>query len=263
MTETVRYEAAGPVATITLNRPDRLNAMTTELIEGVLDRLEQAATDETVRVVVLTGAGRGFCAGGDLGQTGLFADGRQEQDAVAELRRLHQTTVLLHEMPKPTIAAVNGPCAGAGLSWVCACDLRIAAESAVFRTAFLGAGLTGDFGGTWSLTRCVGATRARHLYLLNEKVNAATAAAIGLVGEVVPDRDLAGRVAAIADGLALAPAPVIAGIKQNLNEALDSSLQATLDAEATRQVAAALRLSSAGPSSAGRSSAGPSSAPRS
>ena len=151
MTETVRYEAAGPVATITLNRPDRLNAMTTELIEGVLDRLEQAATDETVRVVVLTGAGRGFCAGGDLGQTGLFADGRQEQDAVAELRRLHQTTVLLHEMPKPTIAAINGPCAGAGLSWACACDLRIAAESAVFRTAFLSAGLTGDFGGTWSL----------------------------------------------------------------------------------------------------------------
>jgi 2-(1,2-epoxy-1,2-dihydrophenyl)acetyl-CoA isomerase len=252
MTETVRYEVAGPVATITLNRPDRLNAMTAELLEGVLDRLEQAAADEAVRVVVLTGAGRGFCAGGDLGETAGFGSGRTEQDAVAELRRLHRTSVLLHEMPKPTIAAVNGPCAGAGLSWACACDLRIAAESAVFRTAFLSAGLTGDFGGTWLLTRLVGAARARHLYLLNEKIDAATAASIGLVGEVVPDRDLAGRVAAIAGSLAQAPALVVAGIKQNLNEALGNSLQETLDAEAARQVAAAFRLPSAGPSSAPR-----------
>jgi 2-(1,2-epoxy-1,2-dihydrophenyl)acetyl-CoA isomerase len=256
MTETVRYEVAGPVATITLNRPDRLNAMTTELLEGVLGRLEQVAADEAVRVVVLTGAGRGFCAGGDLAQTSDFAGPGSEAEAVAELRRLHETTILLHEMPKPTIAAVNGPCAGAGLSWACACDLRIAAESAVFRTAFLSAGLTGDFGGTWSLPRLVGAARARQLYLLNEKIDAATAAGIGLVGEVVPDGDLAGRVAAVADGLARAPASVIAGIKQNLNEALETGLRATLDAEAARQVAAALRLSaglSAGPSSAPRS----------
>jgi 2-(1,2-epoxy-1,2-dihydrophenyl)acetyl-CoA isomerase len=256
MTETVRYEVAGPVATITLNRPDRLNAMTSELIEGVLGHLEQAAADDAVRAVVLTGAGRGFCAGGDLAQTSTFADAQPEADAVAELRRLHQTTVLLHEMPKPTIAAVNGPCAGAGLSWACACDLRIAAESAVFRTAFLSAGLTGDFGGTWTLTRLIGAARARHLYLLNEKIDAATAAGLGLVGEVVPDRDLAARVAAVADGLARAPASVIAGIKQNLNEALETGLRATLDAEAARQVAAALRLS------AGRSAEAPS-APRS
>ena len=162
---------------------------------------------------------------------------------MAELRRLHQTTILLHEMPKPTIAAVNGPCAGAGLSWACACDLRIAAESAVFRTAFLSAGLTGDFGGTWTLTRCVGAARARHLYLLNEKIDAAAALTIGLVGEVVPDAGLADRVAAIASGLASARPGVVAGIKANLNEALDTTLAATLDAEATRQVAASLRLS--------------------
>jgi 2-(1,2-epoxy-1,2-dihydrophenyl)acetyl-CoA isomerase len=243
MTETVRYEVAGPVATITLNRPDRLNAMTSELIEGVLGHLEQAAADDAVRAVVLTGAGRGFCAGGDLAQTSTFADAQPEADAVAELRRLHQTTVLLHEMPKPTIAAVNGPCAGAGLSWACACDLRIAAESAVFRTAFLSAGLTGDFGGTWTLTRLIGAARARHLYLLNEKIDAATALTIGLVGEVVPDAGLADRVATIASGLASARPGVVAGIKANLNEALDTTLAATLDAEAARQVAASLRLS--------------------
>jgi len=241
MTDTVRYEVAGPVATITLNRPDRLNAMTGELIDGVLTHLEQAAADGAVGAVVLTGAGRGFCAGGDLAQTSTFADDQPE--AVAELRRLHRTSLLLHEMGKPTIAAVNGPCAGAGLSWACACDLRIAAESAVFRTAFASAGLTGDFGGTWTLTRLVGAARARHLYLLNEKITAATALAIGLVGEVVPDASLAGRVAAIAEGLAGAPPGVVAGIKANLNEALDTTLAATLDAEATRQVAASRRLS--------------------
>ena len=243
MTDTVRYEVAGPVATITLNRPDRLNAMTGELIDGVLTHLEQAAADGAVGAVVLTGAGRGFCAGGDLAQTSTFADDQPEAVAVAELRRLHRTSLLLHEMGKPTIAAVNGPCAGAGLSWACACDLRIAAESAVFRTAFASAGLTGDFGGTWTLTRLVGAARARHLYLLNEKITAATALAIGLVGEVVPDASLAGRVAAIAEGLAGAPPGVVAGIKANLNEALDTTLAATLDAEATRQVAASRRLS--------------------
>ena len=177
MTETVRFEVSGPVATITLNRPDRLNAMTEELIGGVLACLEQAAADDAIRAVVLTGAGRGFCAGGDLGAMGEFAGARPEEASRAELRRLHRTTELLHEMPKVTIAAVNGPCAGAGLSWACACDLRIAAESAVFRTAFLSAGLTGDFGGTWSLTRLVGAGRARHLFFLNEKLSAASAAA--------------------------------------------------------------------------------------
>ena len=148
MTDTVRFEVSGPVATITLNRPDRLNAMTEELIAAVLVLLEQVSADEAIRVLVLTGAGRGFCAGGDLGAMGEFAEPRTPGASIAQLRRLHRTTELLHEMPKPTIAAVNGPCAGAGLSWACACDLRIAAESAVFRTAFLSAGLTGDFSST-------------------------------------------------------------------------------------------------------------------
>jgi 2-(1,2-epoxy-1,2-dihydrophenyl)acetyl-CoA isomerase len=242
MTDTVRFEVSGPVATVTLNRPDRLNAMTEELIGGVLACLEQATADDAIRAVVLTGAGRGFCAGGDLGAMGEFAGLRTEEASRAELRRLHRTTELLHEMPKVTIAAVNGPCAGAGLSWACACDLRIAGQSAVFRTAFLSAGLTGDFGGTWTLTRLVGASRARHLYLLNEKIDAATARDIGLAGEVVPDGELAARVAAVAAGLAAAPAAVIAGIKHNLNEALDTGLRAMLDAEAVRQVAAARRL---------------------
>jgi 2-(1,2-epoxy-1,2-dihydrophenyl)acetyl-CoA isomerase len=249
MTDTVRFEVSGPVATITLNRPDRLNAMTEELIGGVLARLEQASADDAIQAVVLTGAGRGFCAGGDLGAMGEFAGPRTEEASRAELRRLHRTTELLHEMPKVTIAAVNGPCAGAGLSWACACDLRIAAESAVFRTAFLSAGVTGDFGGTWSLTRLVGAGRARHLFFLNEKLSAASAAAIGLVGEVVPDGALMGRVADIASGLAQAPPHVVAGIKQNLNDAQELGLHAMLNAEADRQVRAALSHPSAPPRS--------------
>jgi 2-(1,2-epoxy-1,2-dihydrophenyl)acetyl-CoA isomerase len=249
MTDTVRFEVSGPVATVTLNRPDRLNAMTEELIGGVLACLEQATADDAIRAVVLTGAGRGFCAGGDLGAMGEFAGLRTEEASRAELRRLHRTTELLHEMPKVTIAAVNGPCAGAGLSWACACDLRIAAESAVFRTAFLSAGLTGDFGGTWSLTRLVGAGRARHLFFLNEKLSAASAAAIGLVGEVVPDGALMGRVADIASGLAQAPPHVVAGIKQNLNDAQELGLHALLNAEADRQVRAAASHPSAGPRS--------------
>ena len=249
MTDTVRFEVSGPVATITLNRPDRLNAMTEELIGGVLACLEQAAADDAIRAVVLTGAGRGFCAGGDLGAMGEFAGPRTEEASRAELRRLHRTTELLHEMPKATIAAVNGPCAGAGLSWACACDLRIAAESAVFRTAFLSAGLTGDFGGTWSLTRLVGAGRARHLFFLNEKLSAASAAAIGLVGEVVPDGALMGRVADIASALAQAPPHVVAGIKQNLNDAQELGLHTLLNAEADRQVRAALSHPSAPPRS--------------
>lgn len=240
MTDTVRFEVSGAVATITLNRPDRLNAMTEELIGGVLARLDQASGDDAIRVVVLTGAGRGFCAGGDLGAMGEFAEPRTPGASVAQLRRLHRISELLHEMPKVTIAAVNGPCAGAGLSWACACDLRIAAESAVFRTAFLSAGLTGDFGGTWLLTRLVGAGRARDLFFRNEKLSAASAAAMGLVGEVVPDGALMGRVTDLAGGLAQAPPHVVAGIKQNLNDALELDLHAMLNAEAGRQVQAAL-----------------------
>src|SRR3984957_11175846 len=149
MTDTERFEVSGPLATITLNRPDRLNAMTEELIAAVLALLEQVSADEAIRVLVLTGAGRRFCAGGDLGAMGEFAEPRSPGASVAQLRRLHPSPPLLHAMPKPNIAEGNGPCAGAWRSWACACDLRIAAESAVFRTAFLSAGLTGDFGGTW------------------------------------------------------------------------------------------------------------------
>lgn len=240
MSEIVIYETVGGIATITLNRPDRLNAMNEALIDDVLDRLEAAASDDDVRVVVLTGAGRGFCAGGDLGSVAEMDTKAPIEQKIGNLRRQHRSAELLHEMPKVTIAAVNGPCAGAGLSWACAADFRIAARSAVMRASFLSAGMTGDFGGTWSLTHLVGAAKARELYLFNEKVSADRAAELGLVNEVVDDDQLMDRVTEIASSFAAAPPLAVRGIKANLNDALTMPFSAALDAEAERHVRAAL-----------------------
>ena len=163
---TVLYQTDGPIATVTLNRPERLNAMNRELIAAAIETLERAASDPAIRVLILTGAGKGFCAGGDLAG---FAGGEFKQplpleQRVSELRRSMRTSQILRESGMVTIAAINGACAGAGFSWALACDLRYAAASAKFNTAFLKAGLSGDFGGTYSLTHIVGTAKARELY---------------------------------------------------------------------------------------------------
>ncbi len=188
MNDAVLYEAADGIATITLNRPERLNAMNAALLQGALEALETAAADDGVRVVVMTGAGRGFCAGGDLSARDTLGTG-PTQSRIRVLRTYMRSSQLLREMPKVTIAAVNGPCAGAGFSWACAADLRYAASSARFVTAFLNAGLSGDFGGTWTLPRIVGRARARELYLLSEAISAEQAEGIGLVTKAVPDAE--------------------------------------------------------------------------
>jgi 2-(1,2-epoxy-1,2-dihydrophenyl)acetyl-CoA isomerase len=236
MGRTIEVEQRDGVTWITLNRPDRLNAMNVELIDEVLDALEVAEKDDDVRVVVMTGAGRGFCAGGDLGGV---ADVDREQsldEKVADLRRHTRSSELLHGMDKITIAAVNGPCAGAGLSWACAADLRIAGESAIFKTSFLSAGMSGDFGGTWSLAQIVGPARARELYFLNRKLTASDAAAIGLVSEVVPDDQLLARVDEVARGLAASAPLALREMKRNLNDAQTTDLSGALDAEAERHI---------------------------
>ena len=239
MSEIALYDLVDGVATITLNRPERLNAMNEALIDDVLTHLETAASDDRVRVVVITGAGRGFCAGGDLsGVAGLDVLGPIESK-ISNLRRQHRTVELLREMPKVTIAAINGPCAGAGLSWACAADLRIASRSAIFRTSFLSAGMTGDFGGTWTLSNLIGAARARELYLLNEKIGAERAGELGLVNLVVDDDALTARVAEIAGNLAAAAPMAVRGIKANLNDAARMDFSAALDAEAERHMRAA------------------------
>ncbi|MCW2793521.1 MAG: Enoyl-CoA hydratase, partial [Nocardioides sp.] len=225
----------GAVLVVELNRPSRLNAMTKSLVSDLIPVLEQAAADEAVRCVVLTGVGRGFCAGGDLGEIDEISSEVDVEAEEVDLRGLHESSLLLHQMPKPTLAAVNGPCAGAGLSWACAADLRIAAESAVFRTSFASAGLTGDFGGTWTLPRIVGAGRARELYLLNPKIRADRALEIGLVSEVVPDALFRERTLELATQLAAQAPLAMAGIKANLNDAETATFSELLDAEAHRQ----------------------------
>jgi 2-(1,2-epoxy-1,2-dihydrophenyl)acetyl-CoA isomerase len=236
MNETVVYEVEDGIGTITLNRPDRLNTMNFDLLEAAVGVFERAASDEAAKVVILTGAGRGFCAGGDLsaGAGGGVASGSAIETDIGRLRRYMRTSELLHEMPKVTIAAINGACAGAGLAWACAADLRFAAASAVFNTAFLTAGLSGDFGGTWTLPRIVGPAKARELYFLPDRFSAAEAERIGLVTKALPDGELMSHVRAVARRL-LGSAPIaLRAIKQNFNDSLDVAFSELLNREAER-----------------------------
>jgi 2-(1,2-epoxy-1,2-dihydrophenyl)acetyl-CoA isomerase len=237
--ETVLCEVADGVATVTLNRPDRLNAMNDELLTSMLRTLEQLASADSIRAVVVTGNGRGFCAGGDLSAGpggGIGGPDLTSQERVGLMRRYMETSRLLHTMPKVTIAAVNGPCAGAGMSWACACDLRIASESAVFKTAFLSAGLSGDFGGTWTLSRIVGPAKAREFYLMNERVSAEDALRLGLVSQVVAPERLLHHVHGVAARLAKEAPLALAKIKENLNDAEIVSFAEALDGEIARHV---------------------------
>jgi len=236
MSTTVLYEIDGPVATVTLNRPERLNAMNRELMNAAVEALQNAAGDPAIRVLILTGAGKGFCAGGDLAG---FADGEFKQpqpieQRIAELRRNMRSSQILRESDMITIAAINGACAGAGFSWALACDLRYAAASAKFNSAFLNAGLSGDFGGTYSLTHIVGTAKARELYLLAERFDAAEAARIGLVSQVLPDAGLMAQVRGVARKLAESAPIALREIKRNLNDALRLSFSESLDREAER-----------------------------
>ena len=236
MSTTVLYETDGPVATITLNRPDRLNAMNRELMTTAVEVFEKAASDPAVRVLILTGAGKGFCAGGDLAgfAGGEFKQPQPIEQRIAELRRSMRTSQILRESDMVTIAAINGACAGAGFSWALACDLRYAAASAKFSSAFLNAGLSGDFGGSYSLTHILGTAKARELYLLAERFDAAEAERIGLVSRTLPDAELMNHVRGVARRLADSAPIALREIKRNLNDAMRLSFSEALDREADR-----------------------------
>ena len=182
--QTLTYEKSGAVATVTLNRPDRMNGMTSLMVREAHDALAAAADDASVSVLVLTGAGSSFCPGADL-----RAATAGERDVPADPHHF-QVPVLLHEMPAITVAAINGACAGAGFGWACGCDLRVAARSAMFNTAFLNVAVAGDMGLPWSLPRLVGAARARELSFFSEKFSAEEAQRIGLVARVWDDAEL-------------------------------------------------------------------------
>ncbi|MEU6658505.1 enoyl-CoA hydratase [Streptomyces sp. NPDC046821] len=224
------------VATVTLNRPERLNAMTAELLHLATSTFETVAADPTIRVLVLTGAGRAFCAGGDLSQGagGAVTAGVGPESRAKLLRQFMETSKLLHEMPAVTIAAVNGACAGAGLSWACACDLRYASARAKFNVAFLNAGLSGDFGGTWTLPRIIGQGRAREKYLVSQPFDAAEAERIGLVSGVFEPERLLPEVTAVARRIAVSAPLAVSRIKQNLADSATVDFGRALDLEAQR-----------------------------
>ncbi len=237
--DTMLLDVSERIATLTLNRPNKLNALNGELMEELVPVIERLAEDKEVRCVVITGAGRGFCAGGDI--AGMASgEALPNENPVTRLRRLEETSRLLHEMPKPTIAMVNGPAAGAGLSIALACDIRIAGESARFGTAFIRIGFSGDFGGTWMLQRLVGPAKARELYFTGNLIDAREAERIGLVNRVVPDDQLAGETRALAERIAKGPPIAMARMKQNMNLGLASDYSTLLDAEAEGMIMTAM-----------------------
>jgi len=224
-------ETSERVGTITLNRPERRNALDGELIAALDDAVQAMADDPEVKVVILTGAPAegahgGFCSGGDVKSGGRGSPGLERGVPPAALegdlsRHDRHAAMLLHLMPKPTIAMVGGPAVGAGASLAAACDLRFASDDAVFAANFTPNGLSGDYGGSFFWTRILGTARARQLYLLNEKIGAADALAWGMVHAVLPAAELRAHTYAVAARLVRTPRSVLARVKDNLNQAED------------------------------------------
>ncbi|MEO8540156.1 MAG: enoyl-CoA hydratase-related protein [bacterium] len=226
--ETVTYDTAEGVGTITLNRPDRLNGITNQMMRDLYDVLSTLPTDHKTRVVVLTGAGKGFCPGADLQH---YSSGAGEEPLSPEH---FQLTAMLHELPQVTIAAVNGACAGAGFGWAAACDLRYAAESVNFNTAFLGVGISGDMAGPWLLPRIVGAGNAREIFFLHGKFDTARAKSIGFVNGVFPDASFREEVASVVQRLAESAPLALRAMKQNFLAGESLSLREYIRIETER-----------------------------
>ena len=234
MSDSITYALDGAVATVTLNRPDALNALTVDMKIALREALERAAEDAAVRAVVLTGAGRGFCVGQDLRE---HADGLAAGDIALSTVRDHYNPIVraLAAMPKPVIAAVNGPAAGAGASLAFACDFRLASDKANFLMAFARVGLGPDTGASWTLQRLIGYGRAMAMLMLAEPVSAEQALEMGLVNAVVPVDALAGAAAELAAKLASGPTIAYAGIRRALATAAHSDLATALETEAEVQ----------------------------
>jgi 2-(1,2-epoxy-1,2-dihydrophenyl)acetyl-CoA isomerase len=228
---TVLVEKRDGVALVTLNRPERLNAMNWELMFALPEELEALAHDRETGCVVLTGAGRAFCAGGDV-QGMVEEEPLTYEQQVERQQRVHRAAALLHTMPKPTIAMVNGHAVGAGLSLALACDLRLAGEAAKFGTAFMRVGFSGDFGGTWLLTQIAGTAKARELYFTAEIVGADEALRLGIANRVLPDAELREQTLALARQIAAGPRIAFGYMKENLNRSQHERFEDLLLAEA-------------------------------
>ena len=228
----VEVARAGAVQTITLNRPEVMNAFNGALHAGLRDALKEARAAE-VRAVVITGAGRGFCAGQDLTE---FGGGLDVRDALRAT--YHPNVLAIRALEKPVIAAVNGACAGAGLSLACACDIRIASDAAFFVPGFIGIGLVPDSGGTYFIHRLLGAPRAFEWMSSNRRLTAAEAHAWGLVSEVMEADAFAARTAELAAEYAARPTRAVGMTKRLFDHADTATLEEQLELEAQLQAIA-------------------------
>jgi len=224
------------IAVLVMNRPDRLNALNNELASALNDALGRIAKDPNVNVVVITGAGRAFCAGGDLGALGKGRQTGATHELEPLLRAGMQMVLKMRTMPQPVIAAVNGAAAGAGMNIALAADIRIAAEEATFGQSFAKVGLFPDYGGTYFLPQLVGPAKAAELFYTGDMIDAKTALALGLVNQVVPAAQLEAAVKTLAQKIAQGPSLPIRAVKKALFASQEKELAQALDSEVREQV---------------------------
>lgn len=231
------------VATLTMNRPESLNALNAGMMNGFMEALPRLFADPEVGAIVVTGSGRGFCAGGDVkgmasrnestgGDAGGSGGGMTMEARANELRQSMEISRLLHQGPKPTIAMMRGPAAGAGLSIALACDIRMASDTSRLTTAFANVGFSGDFGGSYFLTKMIGTAKTRELYFTAARIDADEALRLGIVNHVIPDAELEARTMELANKIANGPRVAFEYMKKNLNAAETGSLELVFDMEA-------------------------------
>ncbi len=230
MPETIVVAKDDERATITLNRPEARNGITALMLDELYDALEALKADESLRVVVLTGAGKDFCPGADVKAYAAGAGGKSNP-------LTFHVTSLLHELPAVTVCAIRGACAGAGIGWAAACDLRVASETAKFNTAFLDVALSGDMGGSWLLPRILGQAKAKELYFLPGRFDAAEALRIGLVSRAWADAEFDAELEALIARLAGSAPVALRSMKANFNDAETMSLREFVTLETKRHQA--------------------------
>jgi len=231
VSDTVLVDVSGAVATITLNRPDGMNALTVEAKEALLAAVTSVAADEAVRAVVLTGTGRAFCVGQDLREHAALLTSNDPAPLSTVTEHFNPLITQLVTMPKPVIAAVNGTAAGAGLSIACACDFRIGATGSRYTTAFTGIGLTADSGLSWTLPRLVGTGRATAMLMLAEPFTSEQALEMGILNACVSPEQVLPAATELAQRLAAGPTTAYACVKESIRFGADASLEQTLAKE--------------------------------
>jgi enoyl-CoA hydratase/carnithine racemase len=229
MSDTIRYEVADRIATITLNRPERMNAFNTEMLDAWHDALRDAQADDAVHAIIVTGAGKAFCSGGDINRMGERRETtplERKNDLAGHVQRI---PLLLESIDKPLIAAINGAATGAGMDFALQCDLRYAAESARLGETYVRVGLVPGAGGTWFLPRIVGTAKALELFWTGDLISAQEAERLGIVNKVLPDAELMSHVRSVAQKIAEGPPLSIRFIKRAVYQGTRLDLRASLD----------------------------------